>query len=177
MAEQYDNDADPSPSPRTQFMWADDLFAYLDSVELQLGGDDLSEETAGVDMGDMSDVGVDMQTLVAEHDGGRIVDGSIDPSIANRRAKNRLSAQLSRRRKKQYISCLETRLKDLRTVDKLLDDTLIATRAQNTCLRHDINEVERRAESELQPIMQTADTGGDGGSKRQRDSPEIGERE
>ncbi|KAG8466275.1 hypothetical protein KFE25_002031 [Diacronema lutheri] len=163
---------DPSRSPRTQFMWADDLFAYLDSVELSL-----DEETLGELPGDIGHGDVDLMPMPDDVTGGVLLDGSIDQSLAKRRAKNRLSAQMSRLRKKHYISSLEARLKDLTTVNKLLDDSLIATNAQNACLLHDVREVEGQSGIAAQPQMQTADTAdadAADANKRQRPAPSPG---
>jgi hypothetical protein len=148
-------DGEEVTSPRTQFMWADDLFAYLDSVELSF-----SEETlvAGDQLLDTADTDAVLHNGRAVDDlgphGEPLADGALDPLIASRRAKNRLSAQLSRRRKKQYMTCLQARLKDLETVSKLLDDSLIATHAQNMALQQDLREAEWR----MQPVMQTDET-------------------
>ncbi|KAJ1639671.1 hypothetical protein T492DRAFT_935198 [Pavlovales sp. CCMP2436] len=156
-AQQYGDEpvsTDPTPSPRTQFMWADDLFAYLDSVELSLGEENQMRDSGG-DPSDADGHARDEDMLG--------IDANLDPAIASRRAKNRLSAQLSRRRKKQYISCLEARLRDLHTVNCLLDDSLMATKAQNKCLQRDLVQFEGR----MEPVMTTDDTDA---SKRARHS-------
>lgn len=138
--------ADDDSAPRTQFMWADDLFAYIDSVELSFDDEDLSASAIGADG---AEADPDGGGSYGGHNGGGggfggesarapRLNAGVDESVLNRRAKNRLSAQLSRRKKKQYLSCLEARLKDLQTVSGLLDDSLAATVAQNTSLRLDL---------------------------------------
>lgn len=168
---------DEAPSPRTQFMWADDLFAYLDVVELNLS----EEAKAASDK--QSELMMRASAAAREYAPARVVgahmmaDGLADEaSLVDRRAKNRLSAQLSRLRKKQYVSCLEARLGDLVMINRLLDDSVTATDAQNACLLKDIVVIDGLRASQQQPTMQTDDThtAADGGpiaKKRQCHAP------
>jgi hypothetical protein len=143
-------------------MWADDLFAYIDSVELSFDDEALSASAIGVD-------GAEGDPDAGGHFGGhngrfggeraralRLSVG-VDESVLNRRAKNRLAAQLSRRKKKQYLSCLEARLKDLQTVSGLLDDSLAATVAQNASLRRDLHSEDTPLHVRTQTVVVCSD--------------------
>lgn len=79
---------------------------------------------------------------------GDEMDVAVDQSdhLARRRAKNRISARLSRERKKQTLSALETRLENLADIERLLDEQLKLVLAQNIAMRKDMLDLEPHEE-------------------------------
>lgn len=80
---------------------------------------------------------------ILEAHGAEMGEGlvNMDP-LSRRRANNRISARLSRERKRQTLSALEVRLGNLEGVSGLLDEQLMAVLAQNLAMRKDLVALE-----------------------------------